>query len=83
MTKRGDELLERAKRTQANWTISDLEQLYLQNGCDIIQGTKHRFARHPANPIKRATLPNKRKDFAKAYVRDAVDLIEEARQHER
>lgn len=77
MTERGDALLTRAKRTKANWSITDLEQLYLQNDCVIRTGAKHNIAKHPEFPHLRATLPN-HKGFGKGYVRAAVILIEEA-----
>lgn len=77
MTQRGDALLARAKRTQANWSIADLRQLYLQNDCEIREGSKHPIAKHREFPHLRATLPN-HKDFAKEYVRAAVKLIEDA-----
>ena len=81
MTERGDALLAKAKRTQANWSIADLEQLYIQNSCDILKKTKHSFGVHPANPMRRGTLPNHR-NFAKGYVREAVKVIEEGQRAE-
>lgn len=76
MTERGDALLARAKRTQANWSVAEVEQLYLQNDCVILEKRKHRFGVHPANPMRRGTLPNHR-NFVKGYVREAVKVIEE------
>lgn len=81
MTERGDALLARAKRTKDNWSVADLEQLYLQNGCVILKKKKHRFGMHPANAIRRGTLPNHRK-FAKGYIGEAVKVIEEGRRAE-
>lgn len=78
MTERGDALLARAKRTRANWSIADLRQLYLRNGCAIREGSKHPIAKHLEFPHLRATLPN-HADFAKEYVRSAVILIDEAK----
>lgn len=81
MTERGDALLAKAKRTKANWSVADLEQLYLQNGCVILKKTKHRFGMHPANPTRRGTLPN-HTNFAKGYVGEAVKVIEEGQRAE-
>ena len=81
MTERGDALLARAKRTKDNWSVGDLEQLYVQNGCVILKKTNHRFGIHPDNPTRRGTLPN-HKNFAKGYVADAVKVIEEGQRAE-
>jgi hypothetical protein len=75
VTGKGSSLLDRARRSPANWSREDLERLYKTFGFEIVRGTKHAFARHPKFPELRGTVPNHR-SFATGYVRSAVKLIE-------
>lgn len=76
MADKDRKLLERARQTATNWSRSDLERLYRAFGFEIVRGTNHEFARHPAYPQLRGTLPN-HVSFAPGYVRSAVKLIDE------
>ena len=59
------------------WTRNDLEALYKGFGFAIRTGGSHDIATHCKYPDLRGTLPN-HKDFAQAYIRDAVKLVTEA-----
>ena len=75
MSARGGNLLARARRAPAGFSVADLRQLYVMFGFEIRPGN-HPIAKHPTFPYLRATLPNHR-SFAKEYVRTAVKLIDE------
>lgn len=74
MPRKATKLLERARRSAANFTLADLEQLYLGFGFKIRPG-RHPIAKHPKYPQLRNTLPN-HTSFASEYVRVAVKSID-------
>ena len=76
MTKKARKLLERMRRSAANWSRSDLDRLYTGFGFEIRHGSKHDIVKHPGYPHLRATLP-RHTTLAKAYIRNAVKLIDE------
>ncbi len=70
-----DDLLDRARRAPGNFSLRDLERLYLSYGFVITRHTRHSFATHPVLKFMRGTIPN-HKPFSPGYVRDAVKLID-------
>ena len=76
MTDKAAKLLEQLRRSQANCTRHDLEQVYLGYGFRIRIGRKHDMAIHEKYKHLRGTLPN-HKSFAVGYVTSAIDLIDE------
>lgn len=82
MADKGKKLLEKAKNSPANWSVNELEQLYIAYGFEIVRKSKHAFAVHSVFKELRGTIPN-HKSFSADYVRNAVKLIEklEERQH--
>jgi hypothetical protein len=64
------------RRSTANWKRTDLDQLYLGLGFLIKPGKKHDIVKHPKYAQLRTTLP-RHSVLAKAYVRQAIALIDE------
>lgn len=76
MADKAEKLLDSAKRSATNFSYQKLEQLYIAYGFTFrSRRRKHQIVYHPVFRQLRATMPNHRK-FSKAYVKDAVDLIE-------
>lgn len=69
--------LSQVRQRAANFSLADLEQLYLRNGFTIRSGN-HPVATHTEFPEIRGNLPNHR-SFATGYVYGAVKLIRRAR----
>jgi hypothetical protein len=63
------------RRSSANWKRTDLDQLYLGFGFKMKYGSKHDIVSHPKYPELRTVLP-RHSTLAKAYIREAVDLID-------
>ena len=76
MSPKASKLLERMRRSEANWKRADLDILYKKYGFEITHRTKHDSVKHPDFPQLRTMLPRHRK-IAKAYVRIAVELVTE------
>lgn len=76
MPDKATKLLERMRRSTANWTRRDLDTLYIGFGFNIRIGKKHDVVSHPEYPELRATLP-KHSSIAKGYVTFAVKLIDQ------
>jgi len=75
MTSKGENLLDKMRRSKSNWTREDLSKLYEGFGFIITHGGSHDIVRHPDFPDLRTTLP--RHNFlAKGYVEFAVKLID-------
>ena len=75
MTSEDDQRLKGVRRSAANFSREDLEQLYLDYGFEFrTRRGKHQIVYHPTFPRFRATMPN-HSPFAKAYVYDAIRLI--------
>ena len=75
MSPRVEKLLERMRRSKANWKRRDLERLYRGYGFVIEHGAKHDIVVHPDFPQLMQTLPRHR-EAKKGYVKDAIALIE-------
>ncbi len=73
---RAENLLERARRSQAGWSFRDLHRLYTSFGFEMRQGAKHAVFKHPDFPELRTTVPRSRW-LAVAYVTDAVKRIDQ------
>lgn len=76
MPDKGKRLLARARRSTADWTRTELNQLYREFGFDISHGSKHDIVKHPKYPTLRATL-TRNSPLAKGYVTWAVRMIEQ------
>ncbi len=76
MPSRAVKTLERMRNSLAGWKQVDLERVYLGHGFDVWSGSSHDIAEHPDYPWLRGTWP-RHGDVAKAYVSQAIGLIEE------
>jgi hypothetical protein len=74
--KKARKLLERMRKSAANWKRTDLDQLYSGFGFIIKPGKKHDIVKHPKYVQLRTTLP-RHSVLAKANVRQAIALIDE------
>jgi hypothetical protein len=76
MTSKGKKLLERMRRSKADWSAKDLIQLYESFGFIITHGSSHDIVKHTKYPYLRTTLP--RHNFlARGYVEFAIKLIDQ------
>jgi len=71
-----ERLLERARRSPRDWSLSELRQLYQLFGFEIESRSKHYFAQHSQYPILLATIPRSR-SVKVCYIRKAVELIDQ------
>lgn len=76
MPKRGLKVLDQMRRSQANWTRRDLDNLYEHFGFTIKHGKAHDIVRHPQFPSLWDTLP-RHNEIGKAYVKNAIELIDQ------
>lgn len=76
MPKKGLKVLEQMRRSQANWTRRDLDNLYEHFGFEIRHGSSHDIVRHSQFPLLRDTLP-RHKEIGKAYIKNAIELIDQ------
>ena len=76
MGDRVGKLLEKAKKSPANWKRKELDRLYQAYGFVIENGGKHDIVKCERYPDLRATLP-RHNSVIKFYVMYAVKLIEE------
>jgi hypothetical protein len=67
------------RASKAGWSRDDLVTLYEGFGFTIRYGSSHDIVKHPEYPALRATLP-RHDDLAKAYVDQAIKLIERLKQ---
>ena len=68
-------LLERMRRSQANWKRKDIETLYLGFEFEIRPGSNHDIVTHPKYRNLRATLPRHNK-IATYIVKQAIKTID-------
>jgi hypothetical protein len=76
MTSKAHKLLDRMRRSKADWMAKDLLQLYEGFGFLITHGSNHDIVKHPRYLNLRTTLP-RHKFLARGYVEYAVKLIDE------
>lgn len=79
---RGDELLEKMRRTKTGWKFNDLDALYLSFGFEKYEGGKHTMYIHPTFPELRATV-TRHKNLAIGYIQHGVKLIDRLKDLER
>ena len=79
---RGNELLERMRRTKTGWKFSDLDALYLSFGFEKHEGGKHTMYIHPIFPELRATVTRHR-NLAIGYIQYGIKLIDSLKDLER
>ena len=82
MPRKAEKLLERMRASKAGWSRSDLDALYAGYGFTIKHGASHDIVIHAEFPELRATLP-RHKDLAKAYVGQAIKIIDRLRELQR
>jgi hypothetical protein len=75
-SKKAVDLLERMRHSKAGWKRKDLDTLYGGFGFVIRGGKSHDIVSHPDYPHLRDTLPRSKR-VLKAYVKNAIRLIEE------
>lgn len=75
MTSKAEKLLERMRRTKANWKRHDLDTLYEGFGFVLRHGSNHDFVSHPDYPQLSDTLPRHRK-VPEYNVRKAIKHID-------
>jgi hypothetical protein len=68
-------LLERMRRSKANWKRKDIKALYLGFGFDIRPGSNHDIVTHPKYRLLRTTLPRHNK-VATYIVRQAISIVD-------
>lgn len=77
MSRKAIQILEKMKRTQANWRPHHFHTLYLGFGFKLIEGKKHDIFIHPDFPqLEKATIPRHAEELSKGYARDAMKNIE-------
>jgi len=74
MPPKATKLLERMRRSKANWKRKDIEALYLGFGFEIRPGSNHDIVTHPKYRYLRTTLPRHNK-VAAYIVRQAIKTI--------
>lgn len=75
MTAKSEKLLEKMRRSQANWKKRDLENLLLGYGFQLRHGSNHDIFTHPELHGTQFVLP-RHGAVKKVYVRKAVRLID-------
>ena len=75
MTSKAEKLLERMRRTKANWKRHDLDTLYEGFGFVLRNGSNHDVVSHPEFPQLSDTLPRHRK-VPEYNVRKAIKHID-------
>ena len=75
MTSKAEKLLERMRRTKANWKRHDLDTLYEGFGFVLRNGSNHDIVSHPEYPNLSDTLPRRRK-VPEYNVRKAIKHID-------
>lgn len=70
-----EKLLDRMRRTKADWKSKDLKKLYLGFGFEKREGRKHTMYIHPTFPELSATV-TRHGGVAKGYISTAVKLID-------
>ncbi len=76
MTPKAQKLLERMRRSKADWSTKDLIQLYEGFGFLITHGSNHDIVKHSKYTNLRTTLP--RHNFlARGYVEFAIKLVDQ------
>jgi hypothetical protein len=76
-----EKLLKRMRRSAAGWKPADLAKLYEGFGFEIRHGSRHDVIIHSRYPQLRTTLP-RHKPIAKAYIAEAVKLVDKLRELE-
>jgi hypothetical protein len=70
-------LLSRARNSQAGWRARELQELYTAWGFRVEESARHTKYFHPNHPDLVAFVTRSSGEISKAYVGDAVALIEE------
>jgi len=70
-------LLDRARNSQAGWRKGDLDRLYTAWGFVADERKRHTVYEHPDHPDLIAVVTRSSGEISKAYVADAISLIEE------
>lgn len=69
-------LLERMRRSKADWRLRDLHRLYVGFGFEWEEGTRHRLYTHRQYPDLYATVTRSSGPLPVGYVSEAVRLID-------
>lgn len=75
MTAKSEKLLQRMRRSKANWKSRDLGDLLLGYGFQLRHGGNHDVFTHPELPGEQLVLP-RRRTVMKVYVTKAIKLID-------
>ncbi|GBD99093.1 hypothetical protein BMS3Abin07_01125 [bacterium BMS3Abin07] len=78
---RARKLLERMRRSKADWGANDLHALYVGFGFDFNHGSNHTIYIHPKHPELRATVA-RHGSLAVGYIQHAIKLIDELKKME-
>lgn len=76
MMPRGDDLLQRARRSKGGWRQHELESLYLAYGFTSKNAKKHIKFWHPTYPQLYATVTKSSGELPTGYITTAVRLID-------
>ncbi|HTE86807.1 MAG TPA: hypothetical protein VK821_19000 [Dehalococcoidia bacterium] len=69
-------LLDRMRRSKADWRLGDLNRLYRGFGFVYDEGSKHRLYKHPLFPELYATVTRGSGALPLGYIVEAIRLID-------